>query len=433
MKKRKKRNNKGWRATAYGVALLLVMMSGCDNTTSPNQDLTNSYDKPVPMQSGEAMNTTIDELPIYTVEGFYFLAPMVKDSEYSGTFDAGLSPVVEICETTACTTIHESFDMDGEGSEQVRMEEDDEHYIVNWNTNSSGAEAGQTYRVRVLANGITLGHADVAVVTTGREAVEVRSDGLIALVANQTLPVKFRVETGIVGAVVVSPAEATIDVGETQQFSAALYDLHGEPLAGPAVVWSSGDTDVATVAVDGLATGVEEGSASITASAGHASGNGQLNVVNSGAEVDPVVDCSFDLSSGGDRIFRSFYVTEFPGTGFNSALLKMSSNTADEFGFTLTARQDTYDGPLLGVGTAEIALNGNTSENADVMFDYSGNVEVPQGTIVTFQIAKVSGASASIYYNTGAGSSNTCPVIQTNFTTPPLDTFRRNGVGVVLY
>ena len=33
-----------------------------------------------------------------TTEGFYFLAPMVKDSEYSGIFDGGLSPVVQICE-----------------------------------------------------------------------------------------------------------------------------------------------------------------------------------------------------------------------------------------------------------------------------------------------------------------------------------------------
>ena len=172
MKKQNKINSKRRRASAYGVAFLLLMMAGCDNATSPNQELTSSYDTPVTMQSGDEINTTIDEQPIYMVPGFYFLAPMVKDAEYSGTFDAGISPVVEICETTACATIHESFDMDGEGSEQVRVEEDDEHYIVNWNTNSSGAVAGQTYRVRVVVGGTTLGHVDVAVVSTGREAVE---------------------------------------------------------------------------------------------------------------------------------------------------------------------------------------------------------------------------------------------------------------------
>ena len=180
-----------------GAAILLLMVMGCDNSTSPNQNLTRSHDIPVTMQSGDAVNATHNELPIYTADGFYFLPPIVKDSEYSGTFDAGLSPIVEICETTACDELHTSFDMDGEGSERVRVDEYDEHYIVNWNTNSSGAVAGQTYRVRVVVGGTTLGHADIAVVSTGRDAVQVRSDGLIAVVANQTLPVKFRVEEGI--------------------------------------------------------------------------------------------------------------------------------------------------------------------------------------------------------------------------------------------
>lgn len=151
-----------------GVAILLVVVMGCDNSTSPNQDLTRSNDIPVTMQSGDAVNTMHQELPIYTVEGFYFLPPMVNDSEFSGTFDAGLSPVVEICETTACEELHASFDMDGEGSERLRVDEVDELYIVNWHVRQSGAKAGHTYRVRVLVNELVLGHADVHVVYNGR-------------------------------------------------------------------------------------------------------------------------------------------------------------------------------------------------------------------------------------------------------------------------
>ena len=183
----------------YCVTLLLLMM-GCDNATSPNQDLTGSNDTLVSMDFGDGFNLGHDA-PIYTEDGFYFLAPMVKDSEYSGIFDGGLSPVVEICETIACDAYHAIFDMDGDSSERVRVVEDDEHYIVNWNTNSSGVEVGQTYRVRVLVNGLTLGHADVLVVRNAREANQYESGGKIVIVANQTLPVKFRVETGIVGAV----------------------------------------------------------------------------------------------------------------------------------------------------------------------------------------------------------------------------------------
>ena len=276
-----------------GAAILLLMVMGCDNATSPNHDLTGSNDALVSMDSGDAVN--VGHEAIYTTDGFYFLAPMVKDYEYSGIFDGGLSPVVEICETTTCEIIHASFDMDGDGSERIRVDEDAEHYIVNWNTNSRGAEAGQTYRIRVVVAGTTLGHADVAVVSSGRDAVQVRSDGLIALVANQTLPVTFRIETGIPGAVVVSPAEATIDVGETQQFTAALYDLHGEPLVGPVITWSSDAPDVATVDTEGLASGLEVGEAIMTASAGVKSGSAVLTVENQESEKSNIIE---DFESG---------------------------------------------------------------------------------------------------------------------------------------
>ena len=278
MRTRTKANYDSCIKIIMGAAIFLLMVMGCDNSTSPNQGLNKSHDIPVTMQSGDATNSTIEELPIYTADGFYFLPPMVKDSEYSGTFDAGLSPIVEICETPACENIHASYDMDGEGSERVRVDEEDEHYIVNWNANSSGAIAGQTYRVRVLVNDMVLGHADVAVVNTGREAVQVRSDGLIAVVANQTLPVKFRVEGGIVGSIDVDPAEATIEIGEIQQFTATLYDLHGELLNGPDVAWSSDDEDIADIGGDGLASGKSEGDAVINAASGPAIGSAQLTV-----------------------------------------------------------------------------------------------------------------------------------------------------------
>jgi len=197
MIKHHKSNYGTGRAILGGAAILLLMVMGCDNSTSPNQDLKSSNDIPVITNSGDTVNAMHDELPIYTTDGFYFLPPMVKSSEYSGTFDAGLSPIVEICETTACENIHASFAMDGEGSEQVRVDEEDEHYIVNWNTNSSGAMAGEIYRIRVSVNDLVLGHADVAVVSNGREANQHRSAGEIAIVANQTLPVKFRIETDI--------------------------------------------------------------------------------------------------------------------------------------------------------------------------------------------------------------------------------------------
>ena len=275
MEKQTKINLRIGSSLMAGLTLLTLMFVGCDSVTSPQQSESIT---PLMSNLGSGVLNSEMDASYYTVEGFYFLPPMVDNTEFSGTFDPDLSPVVEICETPACNALHVSFDMAGEGSEQVRMVEDDEHYIVNWNTNSSGAEVGQTYRVQVSVDGLTLGHADVHVVRNGREADEFRKAGEIAIVANQTLPVKFRIETGIVSMVIVSPAEATIDVGATQQFEAVLLDLHGEVLNGPEVFWSSDEPDVATVDGDGLALGLETGEAIITASAGAKSGSAVLKV-----------------------------------------------------------------------------------------------------------------------------------------------------------
>jgi hypothetical protein len=165
----------------------LCIVAGCMNRDLPTEA----------MGTGDLLYA-ISEANI-AVEGFYFLAPMVRNPIYAGTFDPSLSPVVEICASPACTAFHARFSMtDGDGSEMVRLDEADEHYIVNWHSGRTGAASGTTYRIRVLASGMVLGYADVAVVRTGRQAVQVRADGSIELVSGQTLPVKFRLETGMV-------------------------------------------------------------------------------------------------------------------------------------------------------------------------------------------------------------------------------------------
>jgi Big-like domain-containing protein len=78
--------------------------------------------------------------------------------------------------------------------------------------------------------------------------------------------------------VVVSPASDSVNVGETAQFTASCLDLHGNPVTCPATSWSSSNTAVATVDNTGLATGVSQGTVTITASIGYASGTATLTV-----------------------------------------------------------------------------------------------------------------------------------------------------------
>ena len=121
------------------------------------------------------MSTNVESPAVYDgatggLEGFYFLPPMVKSPSFSGTFDASLSPVVEIYEKTASEVLHVSFTMDqGSGSEVVRFDEEralrsELAYRSNWNRSRSNL------RIRVSVAGTVLGHADIQMAGNGQEA-----------------------------------------------------------------------------------------------------------------------------------------------------------------------------------------------------------------------------------------------------------------------
>ena len=81
-----------------------------------------------------------------------------------------------------------------------------------------------------------------------------------------------------VESVVVSPSEETIALGNTLQLTAEAFDESGHAAVGAEFSWESSDVAVATVDAGGLVTGVAEGVATITASAGEASGSAVVTV-----------------------------------------------------------------------------------------------------------------------------------------------------------
>ena len=223
----------------------------------------------------------IADAPRGFTPGFYWLPPLVTGPALGdGTFDRALSPTVEVCELAgaACGRVLAVFTMtSGPGAETVRIV--GEAYAVNWHTRDFDLSAGARYRISVRAGrGVMLGYADVQPVTTGNQPRRVDQDDAIALVVGRTLPIKFRIETGIVGEVLVSPATASILMGSSQQFTATLEDLHGAPLSGPAVAWGSASSAVATVNASGLATGVSAGTTTIIATSQQVTGSATLTV-----------------------------------------------------------------------------------------------------------------------------------------------------------
>lgn len=77
---------------------------------------------------------------------------------------------------------------------------------------------------------------------------------------------------GIVTSIVISPANAGITVGNTQQFMAVTKDSSGNMVTGAPLTWHTSDSAVATVNSAGLATGVAPGTSKITATVTYSSG-----------------------------------------------------------------------------------------------------------------------------------------------------------------
>lgn len=235
---------------------------------------------PLAPEGGQPLATISDAAHAGAVPGFYFLPPMVPNPAYSGTFDGALQPRVEICELAAgaCVTpIAQYTTTSGTGGQTVQV--GTSSYQVNWHTNQFNLDPAKHYRISVFVGTFQLGFADVDVVATGKELKNVNTGEYIPLQDDRTLPIKFRIETGIAKQVVVTPDSASVPAGGTQQFTATVLDLHGNPLAC-SVTWSSNNTAAAPVDGNGLATGVAPGTATITAICQAASGSATLTVFN---------------------------------------------------------------------------------------------------------------------------------------------------------
>lgn len=80
--------------------------------------------------------------------------------------------------------------------------------------------------------------------------------------------------------IVVTPANPRITEGQTVQLIATAYDGTNHVIPGVTVTWSSSNTNRATVSSMGLVLGIQDGTVTITASAGGKSGSTTVRVDN---------------------------------------------------------------------------------------------------------------------------------------------------------
>ena len=134
---------------------------------------------------------------------------------------------------------------------------------------------------------------------------------------------------------------------------------------------------------------------------------------------------------GGDRYDRGFYIPSFPGNSLDSARLVLSSFDAGDYTVTLTARQTSFNGAILGSSTVSFTLAGAYPQNRATTFTFP-SIRITEGSRVCFIISLRASPAGDLYYSVPDFASGCTSVIETEGTTPPLSTFRRNGVNLLI-
>ena len=113
-------------------------------------DATESLHEPIERLAPE---TVANRANTAEVTRFSFLPPMVRLLEFNGTFDSSYQPVVRIFEldgeTNLSPPLAEFRTFTGPGSETIRVDEESEHYIVNWHSRGYHLDPANTYRINV--------------------------------------------------------------------------------------------------------------------------------------------------------------------------------------------------------------------------------------------------------------------------------------------
>lgn len=164
---------------------------------------------PMPLPHADISDATHAGNPL-----FLFLPPLVAaaPAPVGGVFDATTSPVVDICALatpTSCTAgapVASYSRTAGAGGELVTVDPIGQAYAVKWKTGSFSLSTAINYRISVRIGAVTLGYADVDIVSDNVAAKVVDPTRYVALINGKTLNIKFAIYRGA-----ADPFPITID------------------------------------------------------------------------------------------------------------------------------------------------------------------------------------------------------------------------------
>jgi hypothetical protein len=150
-----------------------------------------------------------------------------------------------------------------------------------------------------------------------------------------------------------------------------------------------------------------------------------LSLASASAPGSTVISCAFGASAG-DRADRGIVVPGYAGTNIRLVQLNYRG-VAGTYRVTLTIRRSTYDGPLVGSPVvAYVTLSGGGAA-VTASFDFGGAPVTPGDTLT---LAQTYSGPGTLFFDKPASAC--AGVYETEGTSPPLDTFRDDRVGIVI-
>jgi hypothetical protein len=192
------------RFVGTGLTAVVGLVFGCDRESTPTG----------PSAVPTAPSFAVQDGAHAGNPSFFFLPPLVPDPaqhpDFSpGQFDPSVEPIVQICmlEGPECAATQPVgfpvvFTMfSASESESIQMSVEEEHYVVNWHARDFDLDPARLYRISVLTSVAPLGFADVAPMDSGARLRNATTSEGIGLVADRTLPIRFRIERDAVATI----------------------------------------------------------------------------------------------------------------------------------------------------------------------------------------------------------------------------------------
>ena len=200
--------------------------------------------------------------------------------------------------------------------------------VVTW---ASSAAAVATVDSSGVVTGVAVGGAMISATSEGQSGA--------ALVSVAAVPAP-------VASVAVSPATASVGVGQTVQLTATPKDASGNALSGRVVTWASNAPAVAAVNGSGLVTGVTAGAATITATSEGQSGSAAVTIT--AAVTNPALVSDLAVASVTANGLTLAFTEVNDGTGQPAKYdIRYAAGTI-AFGAATDVTQGTCVRPVLG-------------------------------------------------------------------------------------